>query len=90
MLTQATKSFTAGLMQPDTGVMKTTPAREVSGVPNKERVSEDLAQGAMSNPPAVEIASFLKWRPQNSGNRGVTQSPTDKQQIPNNKPKDKK
>jgi hypothetical protein len=79
MLKQATKSFTATVMPAHTPVVKAMP--EVSEVPNKQR----LTKGS-----ATESNFFLKGRPRNSGNRGVTQPTRHEQQTPNNKPKDKK
>jgi hypothetical protein len=58
MLKQATKSFTAGVLPPDTPAVKATTTNEVSEVPNEQRLTEEFAPGAMSNRAAQNLNFF--------------------------------
>jgi hypothetical protein len=74
MLKQATKSFTAGVLPPDTPVVKATP--------NFRGAEQPTPNG---DPRLEQI--FLEGRARKSVNTGVIQPTTDNQQTSNNKPK---
>jgi hypothetical protein len=46
------------VVPPDSGVMKTAPANEVSDVLNKQRLTERFVRSAMSNRAAEKISNF--------------------------------